>query len=77
MIKEYLLRLYNKYKRPKPKFKKGDIVELNDKGIKLGIKIDKPLKISHIIRIFGGYVVFFHDTHFYESISEEWLKLKE
>ncbi len=77
-IKEYFNDLYLKLlKRPKSKFKNRDIVELNEKGIKLGIKIDKSLKVYQSIWIFGGYVVFFYDTHINESISEEWLKLKE
>lgn len=78
MIKEYFEYLYLKHiSRPKPKFKIGDILEVNNDGIKLGIKINKQLKVSHVYWILGGYVILFENCKIHESLNENWLKLKE
>ncbi len=78
MIKEYFNDLYLKLlRRPHSKFKRGDIVELNQKGIKLGIKTEKHLVVNYVFWFLGGYIVLFKNCYIHESISEEWLKLKE
>lgn len=78
MIKEYFNDLYLKLLfRPKPKFKKGDIVELNDDGRNIGIIINKPLIVSHTFWFMGNYIVLFKNCFIHESICENWLKLKE
>jgi len=78
MIREYLTNFYhNHICHPKPKFKKGDIVELNNKGKEIIAPIEKTLVVSHVFWICGNYVVLFKNCHIHESICEVWLKLKE
>lgn len=71
-----LLKLYRwMINRPEPKFKNGDLVQINDDGAEYGINTHvKILEVTGNYWTGDGYAVFLNDSGVDGMIHEKWLE---